>query len=824
MSKISIDLPVKLDELLQFSFNFNNLIKIIDYLHQNNISLQQDIKDLDKRLTSMESLRNDIEDLKIKSSSIEKTNDNLNRSFNNLQEKILKYEQNFSEIQNKTKDLESKLQQCETVQSDNEQKINNLDKKIEDNVNTSNKLNDQINENSKTLSKITAIMEEGEKKDKEEFSNVNKNIKDIISQFEEKNKEIENISNNMGEMNESIKNIMNNFEKNNSDINGRILNIINDIAKINNNILNINSHISSNINRNDDKSSTNYNYNYSNNKYGKEISVSLSHPINNEISSNSLFKIAMDDLEEEKNKLNKFKEDYELFKDNQKKENESINKNIKKLKEEINSAKSSIAENEENIENIQNNLNDYINLQKEEKEHKEENERLQNDKTDLSSIKILDNKYVKIEMFKKLSDNVRILTSTMNTKTGREEMETQLKKLNQRIEDIEMIQQGQTHGPKTRIDLSLVNLPFRKKDSSSSPKNSQEAGEMNEIDYFAKLIENKINGDIINIINKEIKNIDLSLNPKINELINNNNKNSEDIEKNNKAIIDIKNIILSNPSQKDFVKLKNELEGLEDAVKSNKIKILELTKNIEGTEEDDEEEDSNHLVGTIKDKINFLNRTCQTLSTKLISLENKHKSITKEVKDDIKQNLKNETAKIMGQFKQRLESFTNKFEHELKNKIDQIGLSDFEIKMNNKFHIDLKEKLDKKELNKNNNMIKRKIDNLENKISKTLVDTIIDLQMDDQPLLAKKNGIGVDYCASCNQPFSRNSYLNGDYYSGNISNINTNMSRKNLNRSLLNFTQPSNIKSNNQNNERNLNILNNGNNKLPDIIPSIHPK
>jgi hypothetical protein len=239
----------------------------------------------------------------------------------------------------------------------------------------------------------------------------------------------------------------------------------------------------------------------------------------------------MDDLEEEKNKLNKFKEDYELFKDNQKKENDSINKNIKKIKEEINSAKSSIAENEENIENIQNNLNDYINLQKEEKEHKEENERFQNDQTDLSSIKILGNKYVKIEMFKKLSDNVRILTSTMNTKTGREEMETQLKKLNQRIEDIEMIQQGQTHGPKTRIDLSLVNLPFRKKDSSSSPKNSQEAGEMNEIDYFAKLIENKINGDIINIINKEIKNIDLSLNPKINELINNNNKNSEDIEK-----------------------------------------------------------------------------------------------------------------------------------------------------------------------------------------------------------------------------------------------------------------------------------------------------
>ena len=58
----------------------------------------------------------------------------------------------------------------------------------------------------------------------------------------------------------------------------------------------------------------------------------------------------------------------------------------------------------------------------------------------------------------------------------------------------------------------------------------------------------------------------------------------------------------------------------------------------------------------------------------------------------------------MQQFKLRLESFTNKFEHELKNKIDQIGLNDFETKMNNKFHIDLKEKLDKNDMKKNNSL------------------------------------------------------------------------------------------------------------------------
>ena len=70
MSKTSFDLPVRLEELLQFSFIFNNLIKVINYLHQHNLSLQENIKDIDKRLSSMESLRNDIEDLKIKTINI----------------------------------------------------------------------------------------------------------------------------------------------------------------------------------------------------------------------------------------------------------------------------------------------------------------------------------------------------------------------------------------------------------------------------------------------------------------------------------------------------------------------------------------------------------------------------------------------------------------------------------------------------------------------------------------------------------------------------------------------------------------------------------
>jgi hypothetical protein len=154
---------------------------------------------------------------------------------------------------------------------------------------------------------------------------------------------------------------------------------------------------------------------------------------------------------------------------------------------------------------------------------------------------------------------------------------------------------------------------------------------------------------------------------------------------------------------------------------------------------------------TFKEKINVLTATCQNLSEKVKVLEKKNQALTREVKDDIKQNLKNETQKVVDNFKLKLDSFSNKFEHELKNKIDHMGLSSFEHKMSNKFYGDLREKLDKNELRKNNNVINRKIDSLENKISKTLVDTIIDLQMDDQPLLLKKNAKNIDKCASCGQ-------------------------------------------------------------------------
>ena len=678
MSKISIELPVKLEELCQLSFNFNNLITIIQYLHNNNISFQQEFKDIDRRLETVECLKNDIEDLKIKTSCIERTNDNLNRSFANLQDNILKYDSKFSEIQKKITEFDSKFKDIETKQIENEQNFNHLNIGLENNTKAMKEFDTELNGQKENLKKISEKVDENEKKEIEQFETVYTNIKEIKKNSDEEHKEISDIKKHIEEINVTIKNKNNIYEKKMADLNERITNILNDTAKMN-------KQWESHINKKSFK------------HLPKEEITEKVESINKDYNSNDLFKIAMDNLEEMNNKLITFKEDYESNKEKQKKENIFLKKNITQIIDDYNQLKQIV---EKNKENMDNNYFNFMNVKEESevKNEKDEKKQTKSDGIDLKQLQFYLNKFVPFDVFKKLSDNVRILTSSLNSKINREEIETQLKKFNQRIENIEMIQQGQTHGPKTRINIGLVNTPITHIDDPNIQLNTDE---QTEIEHLCKRIEKKVNENIMRNINKQIQNWDLSLNPKIIEIENNYNHICEEMEKNNQNITDFRNILLSNPSQNEFLKIKKVMEYLDDECRNNKLRIIELVNTIEGsTEENEGGGESTSLTGTIKDRINLLNKTCQTLNYKIGTLEGKNRTFTKEVKDEIKQNLKSETIKIMQQFKTRLESFTTKFEHELKNKIDQINLSDFENKMNNKIHIDLKDKLDKNDLKK----------------------------------------------------------------------------------------------------------------------------
>ena len=800
MNNLSLDLPVKLEELCKFTFNFNNLIKVINYLHKNNLNLQSELKDINQRLYSLETLKNDIEDMKIQSINIQKNNENLTREFNHMKDTVSKFNNNFIENNKKHEIFEEKIKELDKEKNAHEKNLNHLNEVVEENIKKTNYLENFTNMDSKRIGKLEAKEESNTKY----CDDLNGNIKEINIKLDENNKKIEEIDG-------SIKNNIETEDKKILDINNKILNIINDVANITtktNNLSNFNN-----------RKSVIKEIIQENKGTSDEI-IPPSSPAFNvdlDMETSDLVKALMDEFEEEKIKFNKLKEDLKLTKENQNRQNETFKSNISKIFEEINSIKNDF---EENIENMENNLNtlsfhkESIIERKEENIKKSDSNQISAEQPDLNSYL---NKYVPMDTFKKLHDNVRILTSALNSKISIEEYETKFKKYNARLEKLEMSIEGQTHGPRPRINLALVNQAISKETESEIP--SEYKGDMEEIEAWAKLIEKRLGKNIQDALNKEKEKMNTSWNEKFEELINHHQKHNKDIEKNNKTIIDIRNILVNLPTKDDINKLKNDQDSIRKDCKLNRIKIEELIKNIEG-EPDDEENEQNTFPGTISEKMKFLNQTCVTLNNKITILENKNKLITKEVKDEVKQNLKIETSKIMQQFKSRLESFTVRFEHELKNKIDQIGLTDFENKINNKFYIDLKDKLDKNDLKKNNNLLNRKIDNLESKISKTLVDTIIDLQMDDQPLIIKKNGNGVDVCASCNQPVSKIN-ISGqgkDIFNGNVNNNNKG---KVLNKS-LNFTQPINMKS-----TANCDKINKGNygpNKLPDIIPNIYQK
>lgn len=130
--------------------------------------------------------------------------------------------------------------------------------------------------------------------------------------------------------------------------------------------------------------------------------------------------------------------------------------------------------------------------------------------------------------------------------------------------------------------------------------------------------------------------------------------------------------------------------------------------------------------------------------------------MTTEVHTKLKKDLAQESNKILEEFRGDLKISVARLEDQLRDKVDKFNLEDFGKKIDHKFNGDLQKKLDKTDMKRNNSYLNRKLDNLENKISKTLVDTLIDLQMEEAPLIVKKSILG-DKCVSCNQILNNNS-------------------------------------------------------------------
>ena len=748
MEEEELKFPIKLEDLLSYTFNFDNLIKALTFLHNNDINLLSNLKDFDKRISPLENLKNDIEEIKIQAKNIQNANDNLNRSLQIMQERFMKMDYKMTELDKKISENKSTMEeQSKNIQL-HSKNLDHLNKVVEDNIKKANSMREDIEVNKKQVFLLNETIVELKKKDKDIESLIHAKTELLNARIDENKNEIVELDNNMEELKKNFSELKKETEIKNEEFENSISNIINNIS-------------SGNIgNANNKRKSI---------KEDENAGLFIK-TINDNILLNS--KIA--EIEKEQNNFKDFITMY-------------------------NSDKANVSN------NIQNNVNNIINIHKDINNIKNEMESIINEVSDIKSNQLgnIDlSKYATNDIVKKLSDNIRILNSSLGTTPTRDEFESSIRKINTRLELIEFIQQGVTSGPRTMINSDLVQVQKEGEKGTYITASQKillplkEEGKMGNMDDIKKLI--------LATINEEIKNISLLNNPKFSEIFQNLSKCEEEISKNDSSIISIRKILAVSPTQSDILMTRQDIERLSDETKKKFNEIL-MTINGDEDDEDEEEENKNGLAGfCLKKKIDILISKYHELFNKITSVQNKSNALSREIKEEVKQNLKAETLKVVEDFKQKLENFTSKFEIELRSKIDRGGLNIFEDKLNSKLKIDLKEKLDRIELKKNNYVIKRKIDSLENKISKTLVDTIIDLQMDEAPLIVKKNAQNFELCASCNQIVKKgnSNYLDTDrnFYKSNKNNKGKNTFRNNSNHHMslnLNINQ-SNTNSNNK--------------------------
>ena len=684
VDKLKLELPSQLGEICRFSFDCSNLMKVIDYLFNNNLVMIKEIKVLKTKVFDLELLQSEFEKVKSKASTLEKSNENMNINFLNMKERFNQNEKKLADFFSKEEEFKTDFENYKRIIEGHDTNINNLNKVVEENVKNIKQNQENVGVNSTKINKMEQEMKEIHLENIKTHELIDKNDNKNNTELTKNEKQIESLNSNISEINESINSIKILMDKKNRDFDNSIKSIMDNISDLT--------------------------------SKGIKDENKL-----NEANDNNLFKIAMGEIERVNEKINTYNSEQQSLMEKKEKESEMFKKLIEGLQSDIN-----------NINNKFVDLNTVPTISNEE------------ENTDKKISDGDNTKYATKKSLEKLDESMKKMIKSVGTLPKREEFETFQRNTLLRIKKVEDMGMGMFHiEPKvnkteTNKEKTETNINFFNPTLLDNLRNS---------------LYSDLNSSFREMIKKEGKNLDLSKNAQILEILKILTKNNEDINNHNKSVIDLRKTLIALEVDKRINFLQERINSLEEGDERNKKKIYELNLAINGSNDKDESEENEEKYEPtcIRGKIEITEKLFNTLNDKFVSIENKYKSITKEIKDDIKSNLKIESIKTVNQFREKLEIFTRRFEEELRNKIDQMGLNNFEKRMNTKIYFDLKDKLNRQEMQKNNNLINRKIDSLENKISKTLVDTIIDLQMDEAPLIVKKVPNNLEVCASCNQ-------------------------------------------------------------------------
>ena len=709
------------------SINFDGLKEVVEFFHKNINNLNERIKDLNLKFKGYEDMQSQLKENNIKTESSLRLLHELEERLNNYSKNIMDNSQKIESTKEKYNQLKEDI---EKMKLDNQNNLNEIKNLIENSKQSNKEEEKRKIESNELKEEILKIKNEN----KNDFENIQAKIEILennINLIKENLKQNDNIFD-INKKNE------NKDEINNKENNEQILlynNLVKRVSIIEESINNIKNEISN-----------------------KEIQI-------NPLANKKITEIKETHPSNAENKLieKEDKPDTELFTNNFESQLNEISNKIINLENEIISIKNTSNEKVKDNE-IDNNFK-KVNIEN----------------------KKLDEVDVKENNFEDNQDNLEDITNHTNTKI--EDIVLEIDKINNKLDSDEFMKNKDFKKFSQKLDIKFknyndtINNILSKEYSSNKINGNSFQNSINrrssEEDYNEKNQNNSrknlellrtIESNTRSMVLEYLKKLDISKNPAILE-------QKKDIESNSNLLAEISEKIdlIKNEAKERNKNYLNLIEKTQNEFNNNIIKLekdigsisllndeIDFCENIIlGKEQNEkykkmskEEKNAEISVGnSIKEEINMHGNYLNKLSEGINKVNNRINNLNKENLALIKKDLKSESNFILEDFKQGLKESINKIETQLKDKVDKLGLDQFWNKINEQLIEEMKRKIDKKEMNKNNMYLKKKIDNLESKISRTLVDTLIDLQMDESPLIVKKNfrEINEQKCASCGQ-------------------------------------------------------------------------
>ena len=731
-----VELPCSTSFLL--TVNFDYLKECIEFFNKHINILYEKVNDLNKKYKNFEDLKKDVKENKIKTESGLRLLNELDDRISNYGQNILKNSEKSYSNEQKIKALQDEIEKLKKLNPSGDgpdlSKLEESLKELKEEVDQSNYYN---RDNIDKLNKKAIELEE--KIERLEGKNNNDKISYEKKTVDEKNDE-EN--NNLDE---------NKNDSDNDDTNKRLNELTRRVDILENNMSKLGD---KNIEFTPSKSEA---------KVTEIKETKLNDAANDNFSNLNTDSIEKK-LKEFSDKINKLEKEIKALRSNG---SNNININLP-LSENDGENENNLNDGENNNNNNEENNNNENNNEKNESEEKKESE---NQEITPKEAKDKDNRYL-LEIMSQISQlNNRLNADDLLKKAEFnkyvQKIELQLKDYNEKFNKIF---QKDALRNKLIEDMSKNNKNTGKKTDSSGETKivTGNTGNYVTLEMFQDF-EEKFPDLIVNYLSE----FDFSSNPSIEKL-------QKLIDENRNMIKDLSSkideIVLNNTKNNEYYNdiidnLKKEVKNTLKKVETDLDRLHNMQEDLDflrqlilGQEEDakyqkmtKEEKKNELLIGTsIKEEMSIQSNYLKKLSEGLNKINSRINNLNKEILAMIKKDLKNESNLILEDFKSGLKDSIGKIERQLKDKVDKLGLDEFWNKINDQLVSEMKEKIDKKELNKNNMLLKRKIDNLESKISRTLVDTLIDLQMDETPLVVKRNyrdirDITGPKCASCGQ-------------------------------------------------------------------------